>query len=93
MSSVIFCWKIRQIQCTVDPHSLNTDGSFTMANSNLFFSSYEILSAAQVNKYLGIFLFYYKTVYCVYSLDSPQRGDSDEYTQNTITYRGSKRFP
>ena len=37
--------------------STNTDGSFTMANSNLFLSPYEILPIAQENKYLGKFIF------------------------------------
>ena len=32
-----------------------------------------------------IFLFYREIVYCVYSLESPHRGDSNEYTQHTIT--------
>ena len=31
-----------------------------------------------------IFLFYYEIVCCVYSLESPHRGDSNEYTQHTI---------
>ena len=33
----------------------NTDGSFTMANSNSFFSPNEILPITQENKYLGKF--------------------------------------
>ena len=32
-------------------NSLNTDGSFTMANSNSFLCPYEILLIAQENKY------------------------------------------
>ena len=32
-----------------------------------------------------IFLFYREIVCCVYSLESPHRGDSNEYTQLTIT--------
>ena len=63
----------------------NTDGSFTVDDSNSFFSLYKILPIAQENKYLGIFfLFYYGLVCCVYSLESPHRGDSNEYTQHTI---------
>ena len=51
----------------------------------LFFSPYKILPIAQENKYLGIFfLFYHGIVCCVYSLESPHRGDSNEYTQHTI---------
>ena len=33
----------------------NTDGSFTMANTNSFLSHYEILPITQENKYLGKF--------------------------------------
>ena len=32
-----------------------------------------------------IFLFYREIVCCVYSLESPHRGDSNEYTKHTIT--------
>ena len=50
-----------------------------------FFSPYKILPIAQENEYLGIFfLFYHVIVCCVYSLESPHRGDSNEYTQHTI---------
>ena len=38
----------------------NTDGSFTMANSNSFLSPYEILLIAQENKYLRKFYFIVK---------------------------------
>ena len=63
----------------------NPDGSFTVNDSNSFFSPYKILPIAQENKYLGIFfLFYHGIVRCVYSLESPRRGDSNEYTQHTI---------
>ena len=36
----------------------NTDGSFTVDDSNSFFSPYKILPIAQENKYLMIFLSY-----------------------------------
>ena len=63
----------------------NPDGSFTVDDSNSFFSPYKILPIAQENKYLGIFFRYYHgIVCCVYSLESPHRGDSNEYTQHTI---------
>ena len=65
-------------------NSSNTDGSFTMANSNSFLSPYEILPIAQEYKYLAIFHFYNDIVCCVYSLESPHRGDSNECTQHTI---------
>ena len=70
------------IQCNLS--GSNTDGSFTMDDSNSFFSPYKIPPIAQENKYLGIFfLFYHGTVCFVYSLESPHRGDSNEYTHHT----------
>ena len=63
----------------------NTDGSFTMANSNSFLSPYEILPSSRKQIFKEIFLFYREIVCCVYSLESPLRGDSNEYTQHTIT--------
>ena len=63
-------------------NSSNTDGSFTMANSNSFLSSYEIPSMAKENKYLGIFS--YHEILFVYSLELPHRGDSNVYTHHTI---------
>ena len=65
-----------------------------MANSNSFLSLYEILPLAQENKYLGkFFLFYHEIVCCVYSLESPHRGDSNEYTQHTIIVKERKKNP
>ena len=58
-----------------------------MAYSNSFLSPCWFFPIAQENKYWGkfsfLFLFYYEIVHvwCVYSLESPQRG---EYTQHTI---------
>ena len=46
-------------------NSLNTDGSFTMANSNLFLSPYEILPVAKENKYLGKFSYFIMKLYVV----------------------------
>ena len=64
----------------------NTDGSFTVDDSNSFYSPYKILPIAQENKYLWMifFLFYHGIVCCVYSLESPHRDDSNGYTQHTI---------
>ena len=41
----------------------NTDGSFTMDDSNSFFSPYKILPIAQQNKYLGIFSYFIMELY------------------------------
>ena len=63
----------------------NPDGSFTVDDSNSFFSPYKILPIAQENGYLGIFfLVYHGIVCCVYSLELPHQGNSNEYTQHTI---------
>ena len=43
----------------------NTDGSFTVDDSNLFFSSYKIIPIAQENKYLGIFSYFIMELYVV----------------------------
>ena len=60
-------------------------GSFTMANSKSFLSPYEILPITQETKYLGkSSYFYHEIVYSVCSLESPHRGDSNEYTQHTF---------
>ena len=50
---------------TVNLNSLNTDGSFTMANSNSVSSPYEILPIAQENKYLGRFSYFITKLYVV----------------------------
>ena len=57
--------ELRILQSNLD--GSNTDGSFTMANSNSFLSPYEIFPIAQE----GIFLFYREIVCCVYSLELP----------------------
>ena len=55
---------VSSIQSNLD--GSNTDGSFTMANSNSFLSPYEILPIAQENKYLMIFS-YFIVKYVVYT--------------------------
>ena len=48
----------------------------------------EMLSISQENKYLrlikGKFLFYHENACCLYSLESPQLGDSNDFNQHTI---------
>ena len=80
-----FSKKKKYIYIQYNLNGSNPDGSFTLDDSNSFFGPYKILPIAQENKYLGIFfLFYHGIVCCVYSLESPHRGDSNEYTQHTI---------
>ena len=43
----------------------NIDGSFTVDDSNSFFSPYKILPIAQENKYLGIFSYFITKLYVV----------------------------
>ena len=43
----------------------NTDGSFTVDDSNSFFSPYKTLPIAQENKYLGIFSYFIMELYVV----------------------------
>ena len=42
--------------------------------------------AANLAKFRVTFLFILKMVYCVYSLESPHRGDSNENTQHTYLH-------
>ena len=51
-----------KIQSNLDS---NTDGSFTMANSNSFLSPYEIVAIAQENKYLRKFSYFIMKFYVV----------------------------
>ena len=69
---------------------------FTVANSNSFFQSLGKSSDSSKKKkqnkkkkkkkqqifkdILGSFLFYHENICYVYSLESPHRGDSNEYT-------------
>ena len=43
----------------------NTDGSFTVDDSNSFFSPFKILPIAQENKYLGKFSYFIMKLYVV----------------------------
>ena len=81
----IWLKKIPYLELQSNVNGSNTDGSNAMDNSNSFLSPYEILLIAQENKiYREIFLFHHEIVCCVYSLESPHRGNSDEYTQHKI---------
>ena len=61
------------------------DGSFTMADSDLFFESLRESSDSSIKQiFEEMLLFYHEIACCMYSLESPHRGDSNEYTQRTI---------
>ena len=53
----------KKLQSNLD--GSNTDGSFTMANSNSFLSPYEIHPIAQENKYLRKFSYLIVKLYVV----------------------------
>ena len=65
----------------------NTNGSFIMTDSNLRNSS----DSSRKQIFRDFFSFYHEIVCCVYSLESPHRGDSNENTQHTILRRKSKK--
>ena len=66
-------------------NSSNTNGSFTITTSNSFLSPYKILyDSSKEQKFMEMFFFYNEIVCSVYSLESPQWGNSNEYTQHTI---------
>ena len=67
------------IQSNLD--SSNTDDSFTMANSNSFFESLRNSSDSPTKQIFKESLFHHERVCCVYSSESPHRGDSNEYTR------------
>ena len=61
-----------------------------MAYSNSFLSPYEILPIAQEKKmFREFFLLYQGIVRSIYALESPSRGDSNEFTQHTIIVQKS----
>ena len=80
---IMFSGKNKKIQCNLS--GSNTDGSFTVDDSNSFFQSLQNSSnSSRKQIFRDFFLFYHGIVCCVYSLESPHRGDSNEYTQHTI---------
>ena len=67
-------------------NSSDTDSSFLMAYSYSFFVFLRNSSKSLRKKiFREAFLFYREIVCCVYSLESPHWGDSNEYIQHTVT--------
>ena len=63
----------------------NLDGPFTLDDSNSFFQSLQNPSnSLRKQIFRDFFLFYHGIVCCMYSLEPPHRGNSNEYTQHTI---------
>ena len=50
----------------------------------IFVSLWNFSDSSRKHILREIFLFYYEIICCVYSLQSPHRGDSNEYTPHTI---------
>ena len=65
ITSVDTIERIKEEQIQSNLAGSDTDGSFTMANSNSFLSPYEILPVAQENKYLGKFSYFIMKLYVV----------------------------
>ena len=63
----------------------NTDGSLPWIIRTLFSVPTKFFQQLKkTNTYGFFFLFYHVIVCCVYSLELPHRGNSNEYTQHTI---------
>ena len=81
---MVFMYFTVYVQSNLD--SANTDGSFTLANSKSFYEFQRNSSnSSRKQIFKDIFSFYHEIVWCVYSLESHHRGDSNEYTQHTIS--------
>ena len=58
-----------------------------MCSKQGYFDIMNVNHSARSGGVLGILffsIFFNMKVYCVYSLESPHRGDSNEYTQHTV---------
>ena len=87
------CLQIVYLQSNLN--NSNTDGSFTMDNSNSFLSPYEILPIAQTN-ILRKFPYFIMKLYVLCTHENrlvARRCDSNEYTQHTIFVESWKYFP
>ena len=56
-------WILQNVQYNLN--GSNLDGSFTVDDSNSFFSPYKILPIAKENKYLGMFSYFIIELYIV----------------------------
>ena len=61
----LYRWHVGKFTLQSNLNSSNTDGSFTIANSNSFLSPYEILPIGPENKYLGKFSYLTMKLYAV----------------------------
>ena len=70
----------RYLTYSITSMARTPDGSFTLDDFSVPTKSFS--SSKQI--FRDFFLFYHGIVCCVHSLESPHRGDSNEYTQHTI---------
>ena len=88
MAYIIF---VPNVQSTLN--SSNTDGSFTMADSNLFLSPYKILPIAPENKYLRKFSYFIMKLHVVcIQYDSLVEAILMSTHNIPLLYRRSKRL-
>ena len=73
--------------------SSNTDGSFTLADSNTFLFLRTSSDSSRKQIFMEIFFLFQEIVCCVYSLETPLRCDSNEHTQHIIIVEDKKYFP
>ena len=74
------------------PITENFNGSYTFGTMKIcsrqrLFELMSVYHSTRPGGIIGIlfsFLFFNMKVYCVFSLESPHRGDSNEYTQHTV---------
>ena len=84
----------QQLRVQYNFNGSNTDGSFSTAVSNSFSSPLtKNHPAADLGLIRVIFVFKLKMVYCVFSLESPRWGDSNENTQHTFMLKKWKIIP
>ena len=78
---ILFCFVI-----TIEPRWLEHGWLIYHGKFEHIFESLRNSSdSSRKQIFRGIFLFYLEIVCCVYSLELPHRGNSNEYTQHTIT--------
>ena len=61
----VTCFFCSKLYIQYNLNGSNPDGSFTLDDSNSFFSPYKILPIAQENKYLGILSYFIMKLYVV----------------------------
>ena len=62
----------------------NFNGSNTFGTMKIF-EPLRVYNRTRSGGIIGIPIFFNMKVYCMFSLESPQRGDSNKYTQYTIS--------